>query len=261
MATHSSTLAWKIPWTEEPGRLQSMGSRRDGHDWVTSLSLSNIQQYGFSLHRTLIGMTSHSSFTQNLPKCLLCITTSNKYKKYICVSAICYSKTNHPKWNDLRQRGGELAGTVSKSWWHQLGSLTWPNLAVSWTRLEGPRKLLSHTCAQLLHTATCSPQGKLGLPHSKFRTARPLTRRLASKREEPSATRLQAPDFTVIKFHCSKHVKRRKTDVPPDNQEESRKEVCHWQPSRRLYHSDAPTGLQIGITWGPFKPRSTQFTS
>ena len=32
MATHSSTLAWKIPWTEEPGRLQSMGSRRDGHD-------------------------------------------------------------------------------------------------------------------------------------------------------------------------------------------------------------------------------------
>ena len=39
MAAHSSTLAWKIPWTEEPGRLQSMGSRRVGHDGVTSLSL------------------------------------------------------------------------------------------------------------------------------------------------------------------------------------------------------------------------------
>ena len=39
MAPHSSTLAWKIPWTEELGRLQSMGSRRVGHDWVTSLSL------------------------------------------------------------------------------------------------------------------------------------------------------------------------------------------------------------------------------
>ena len=37
--THSSTLAWKIPWTEEPGRLQSIGSLRVGHDWVTSLSL------------------------------------------------------------------------------------------------------------------------------------------------------------------------------------------------------------------------------
>ena len=38
MAPHSSTLAWKIPWTEEPGRLQSMGSLRVGHDWATSLS-------------------------------------------------------------------------------------------------------------------------------------------------------------------------------------------------------------------------------
>ena len=37
MATHSSTLAWKIPWTEESGRLQSMGSQRVGHDWVTDL--------------------------------------------------------------------------------------------------------------------------------------------------------------------------------------------------------------------------------
>ena len=42
MATHSSTLAWKIPWTEEPARLQSMESRRVGHDWATSLSLSCI---------------------------------------------------------------------------------------------------------------------------------------------------------------------------------------------------------------------------
>ena len=39
MAPHSSTLAWKIPWMEEPGRLQSMGSLRVGHDWATSLSL------------------------------------------------------------------------------------------------------------------------------------------------------------------------------------------------------------------------------
>jgi len=39
MAPHSSTLAWKIPWTEEPGRLQSMGSLRVRHDWVTSFSL------------------------------------------------------------------------------------------------------------------------------------------------------------------------------------------------------------------------------
>ena len=39
MAPHSSTLTWKISWIEEPGRLQSMGSRRVGHDRATSLSL------------------------------------------------------------------------------------------------------------------------------------------------------------------------------------------------------------------------------
>ena len=39
MAPHSSTLTWKIPWMEEPGRLQSMGSQRVGHNCMTSLSL------------------------------------------------------------------------------------------------------------------------------------------------------------------------------------------------------------------------------
>ena len=39
MASHSSTLAWEIPWTEEPGRLQSMGLQRVGHPWATSLWL------------------------------------------------------------------------------------------------------------------------------------------------------------------------------------------------------------------------------
>ena len=47
MAPHSSTLAWKIPWTEEPGRLQSVGSLRVGYDWVTSLHFT-------SLHTVLV---------------------------------------------------------------------------------------------------------------------------------------------------------------------------------------------------------------
>ena len=45
MATHSSTLAWKIPWMEEPSRLQSMGSLRIGHDWATSLSLFTFRHW------------------------------------------------------------------------------------------------------------------------------------------------------------------------------------------------------------------------
>jgi len=47
MATHSSSLAWRIPWREEPGKLQSVGSQRFGHDWVTSLhSLMFTKIYG-----------------------------------------------------------------------------------------------------------------------------------------------------------------------------------------------------------------------
>ena len=44
MATHSSILAWKIPWTEEPGGLQSKGSQKVGHDWATSLTQSEVSQ-------------------------------------------------------------------------------------------------------------------------------------------------------------------------------------------------------------------------
>ena len=50
MATHSSFIAWRIPWTEEPGRLQSTGSQRVGHDWATSpspyLTISTILYQG-----------------------------------------------------------------------------------------------------------------------------------------------------------------------------------------------------------------------
>ena len=56
MAPNSSTLAWKIPWMEEPGRLQSMGSLRVGHDWATSLSL-----FTFHFHALEKEMATHSS--------------------------------------------------------------------------------------------------------------------------------------------------------------------------------------------------------
>ena len=46
MATHSSILAWRIPWTEKPGGLQSMGSQRVGHDWATNTSLFRLFSRG-----------------------------------------------------------------------------------------------------------------------------------------------------------------------------------------------------------------------
>ena len=45
MATHSSTLAWRMPWIEKPGRLQSVGSQRVGHDWVANTISSNDNLY------------------------------------------------------------------------------------------------------------------------------------------------------------------------------------------------------------------------
>ena len=56
MATHSSILAYGIPGTEEPGRLQSMGSRSVGHDWATSLSI-----FTFHFHALKKEMATHSS--------------------------------------------------------------------------------------------------------------------------------------------------------------------------------------------------------
>ena len=44
MTTHSSTLAWIIPWTEEPGRLQPLGSQRVRHNWATSLHFTSLQR-------------------------------------------------------------------------------------------------------------------------------------------------------------------------------------------------------------------------
>ena len=60
MAPHSNALAWKIPWTEEPGGLQSMGSLRVGHDWATSISLFFFS-FTFHFHALEKEMATHSS--------------------------------------------------------------------------------------------------------------------------------------------------------------------------------------------------------
>ena len=58
MTSHSSTLAWKIPWTEEPGGPQSIGSLRVRHDWATSLSLFTFILHFHALEKE---MATHSS--------------------------------------------------------------------------------------------------------------------------------------------------------------------------------------------------------
>ena len=71
MAPHSSTLAWKIPWTEEPGRLQSMGSWRVGHDWATSLWLFTFMHWRRKWQPTPVFLPKESQGWGSLVGCCL----------------------------------------------------------------------------------------------------------------------------------------------------------------------------------------------
>ena len=71
MATHSSTLAWKIPWTEEPGGLQSMGSLRVRHDWATSLSLFTFTHWRRKWQPTPVFLPGESQGQGSLVGCHL----------------------------------------------------------------------------------------------------------------------------------------------------------------------------------------------
>ena len=71
MATHSSTLAWKILWTEGPGRLQSMGSLGVGHDWVTSLSLFTFMHWRRKWQPTPVFLPGESQGRESPVGCCL----------------------------------------------------------------------------------------------------------------------------------------------------------------------------------------------
>ena len=71
MAPHSSTLAWKIPWTEKPGRLRSMGSLRVGHDWVTSLSFFTFMHWRRKCQPTPVFLPGESQVQGSLVGCRL----------------------------------------------------------------------------------------------------------------------------------------------------------------------------------------------
>ena len=71
VAPHSSTLACKIPWTEEPGRLQSVGSLRVGHNWVTSLLLFPFLHWKRKWQPTPVFLPGESQGQRSLVGCRL----------------------------------------------------------------------------------------------------------------------------------------------------------------------------------------------
>ena len=93
MATHSSILAWKVPWTEEHGELQSMGLQRVGHDWATNIhthteltySVSSTQQDDSVVHIHIIfEIIFHFRLLQGIDCSSLCYAVSFSCLLHIC---------------------------------------------------------------------------------------------------------------------------------------------------------------------------------
>ena len=89
MAPHSSTLAWKIPWVEEPGRLQSMGSLRVGHDWATSLSLFTFMHWRRKWQPTPVFLPGESQGWGSLVGCRLWGRTESDTTEVTLAAARC----------------------------------------------------------------------------------------------------------------------------------------------------------------------------
>ena len=82
MATHSSTLACKIPWMEEPGRLRSMGSWRVKHDWATSLSLFTFLNWRRKWQPTPVFFPGESQGWGSLVAAIYGVTQSQTWLKW-----------------------------------------------------------------------------------------------------------------------------------------------------------------------------------
>ena len=95
MATHSSILAWRIPWAEEPGGLQSTGSQRVGHNWATSLHLS-ISKVFFLSWKHIISILYQCDFywlhslLMNLQGSCSCSLLLNDTAVEVFVSLVCF---------------------------------------------------------------------------------------------------------------------------------------------------------------------------
>ena len=116
MAPHSSPLAWKIPWTEEPGRLQSMGSQRVRHDWATSLSLFTFMHWRRKWQPTPVFLPGESQGRRSLAYGVAQSRTRLKWLSsstaWVKQEVSCY-KRNAPYFFQGQQK------------WHQVTSSIW----------------------------------------------------------------------------------------------------------------------------------------
>ena len=106
MAPHSSTLAWKIPWMEEPGRLQTTGSRRVGHDWETSLSLFTFMHWRRKWQPTPVFLPGE---------------TQGWGARYAAVHGVAQSRTRLKRLSSSSSKCWQMMekGPYTHSWWEK----------------------------------------------------------------------------------------------------------------------------------------------
>ena len=127
MAPHFSTLAWKIPWMEEPGRLQSMQSLRVGYDWATSLSLFTFMHWRRKWQPTPVFLPGESQGRGSLVGCCL------------------WGGTVGHDWSDLAAAAADNSEalaccspgvTMNQTWlsnWTTSSKLYWCSMCFIWT--------------------------------------------------------------------------------------------------------------------------------
>ena len=125
MATHSSTLALKIPQTEEPGRLQSMGSLRVGHEWATSLSLFTFMHWRRKWRPTPVFLPGESQGWRSLVGCCL------------------WGRTVGHDWSDLAAAAATLGSDIPTS-----QPISWEN---HYSKSHAPQHPLQHYLQEPRH--------------------------------------------------------------------------------------------------------------
>ena len=130
VAPYSSPLAWKIPWSEEPGRLQSMGSQRVGYDWATSLSLFTFKHWKRKWQPTPVFLPGESQGWGSLVGCHLWGRTESDMTEAISsISGGIILILQRGSWDPkmVRQRGRSRTSSQMGLWeyaYHRLHCLT-----------------------------------------------------------------------------------------------------------------------------------------
>ena len=118
MAPHSSTLAWRIPWMEEPGRLQSMGSLRVRHDWATSLSLFTFMHWRRKWQSAPVFLPGVSQGRGSLVGC--------------CLWGFTESDTTDVTYQQWAEKESHICGSLDHLHGAVLPGFWWPVILFAW---------------------------------------------------------------------------------------------------------------------------------